>query len=152
MPSFETKNFGTISFEDSSAIQFPWGLPGFEERRRFLALNFEDTKPLVFLQSLEDAGLCFITMPVLAVDPQYRLGMSEEDLVRLELPRRYQPQIGRDVVCLTILALQENGPTANLLAPIVMNIGNFKAIQAILPDSDYSHEHRLSPQETAVCS
>jgi flagellar assembly factor FliW len=152
MPSFDTKNFGTISYDESSAIRFPWGLPGFEERRLFLALNFEDNKPLVFLQSLEDPGLCFITMPVLAVDPQYRLRVSEEDLARLGLPCPGQPQIGRDVVCLTILALQESGPTANLLAPVVMNIANFKAIQAIVPDSDYSHEHRLLPKETAVCS
>lgn len=152
MPSFDTKNFGTIAYDESSSIRFPWGLPGFEERRIFLALNFEDTKPLVFLQSLEDPGLCFITMPVLAVDPRYQLRVSDEDLARLELPRQLRPEIGRDVVCLTILALQENGPTANLLAPVVVNIRNFKAIQAIVPDSDYSYEHKLLPQETAVCS
>src|SRR5919109_5150329 len=105
MPSFDTKNFGSVTYDESSTICFPCGLPGFEDRKRFLALNFEDTKPLVYLQSLEDGGLCFIAMPILAVDPQYRLRISNEDLARLELPCERQPQIGREVMCLAILAL-----------------------------------------------
>jgi flagellar assembly factor FliW len=152
MQSFETANFGKLSYERDSALVFPCGLPGFEDRRLFLILNFEDSKPLVFLQSLEDPGLCFITLPILAVDPQYRLRVSSEDLARLDLPPERQPQLGRDVLCLAILSLQESGPTANLLAPVVVNVLNLKAMQIIVPESDYSHQHELSPQETAVCS
>jgi flagellar assembly factor FliW len=96
--------------------------------------------------------LCFITLPILAVDPQYRLRVSSEDLARLDLPPERQPQLGRDVLCLAILSLQESGPTANLLAPVVVNVLNLKAMQIIVPESDYSHQHELSPQETAVCS
>ena len=113
MPSFETTSFGKLSYERDSALDFPCGLPGFEDRRLFLILNFEDSKPLLFLQSLEDPRLCFITLPILAVDPQYHLRVSSEDLARLDLPRERQPLIGRDVLCLTILSLQESGPTAN---------------------------------------
>jgi flagellar assembly factor FliW len=152
MPSFETTSFGKLSYERDSALDFPCGLPGFEDRRLFLILNFEDSKPLLFLQSLEDPRLCFITLPILAVDPQYHLRVSGEDLARLDLPRERQPLIGRDVLCLTILSLQESGPTANLLAPVVVNIANLKAMQIIVPESDYSHQHALVPQETAVCS
>jgi flagellar assembly factor FliW len=151
MPSFDTQNFGTVDYERHSTLEFPDGLPGFDERRRFIALTFPHAQPLVLLQSLEDRNLCFITLPVLTIDPQYRLDVCEEDLIRLELPPERQPRIGEEVACLSVLTLQEGGPTANLLAPIVINIGNLKAVQAIAPDSGYSHQHVLSPVEALSC-
>ena len=75
----ETKNFGKISFEPESELEFPAGLPGFDGRRRFVAVGFVESDPLVYLQSLEDPELCFITMPILAVDPGYKLKVSSED-------------------------------------------------------------------------
>lgn len=150
MPDFETKNFGVVSYQPESVMEFPNGLPGFEAQRQFLALNYDNTKPLVFLQSLADAGLCFITLPVGCVDPEYRLRVSEEDLGQLGFAPERQPAIGPDVVCLTVISVHENGPTANLLAPIVVNVDTLKAVQAIGPESGYSHQHPLVRPETAV--
>ncbi len=151
MPTFETKNFGTVSYQPDSVVEFPCGLPGFEGQRQFLALNYDDTKPLVFLQSLSDAGLCFITLPAKCVDPEYCLQVSEEDLTQLGFATEHQPAIGPDVACLIVISLQETGPTANLLAPIVVNVGTLRAVQAIAPESGYSHHHPLLPQETVAC-
>ena len=152
MPSLETKNFGTISYELESAVEFPAGLPGFEERRLFLALRYPDTEPLVFLQSLEDPGLCFLTLPVLAVDPHYQLRVRAEDRERVGLPTGRPLRFGEDVLCLVVLSLRESGPTANLLGPVVINLGNRKAVQAVAPESGYSHQYALVPEEAPVCS
>jgi len=114
--------------------------------------SFRTPPPWSFLQSLEIPGLCFITMPVLAVDPQYRLEMSGEDLGQLELPSNPQPIIGKQILCLTVLSIGEGGPTANLLAPVVVNLVNLKAVQAVAPDSGYSHQHVMVPEEALVCS
>jgi flagellar assembly factor FliW len=152
MPTFETKNFGTVSYQPDSVVEFANGLPGFEEQRQFLALNYDDTRPLVFLQSLNDAGLCFITLPVKCVDSQYRLQVSEEDLSRLGFAPEHQPALGADVACLIVISLQETGPTANLLAPILVNVSTLKAVQAIAPESGYSHQHPLLSQESVACS
>ena len=152
MPTIETKNFGQVSYQTESVLEFPQGLPGFEEQRRFLALQYENTKPLVFLQSLADSGLCFITLPVCSIDPDYRLHINDEDLAKLGFGPGYQPEIGREVVCLIVVSLQESGPTANLLAPVVIHAKTLKGVQAIAPESGYSHQHSLVPIETAVCS
>ncbi|HEV3199835.1 MAG TPA: flagellar assembly protein FliW [Bryobacteraceae bacterium] len=151
MPVVETSNFGIISYGPEASIEFPRGLPGFDDRRRFVALQFEDTAPLVFLQSLEVPDLCFITMPVLAVDPQYRLAVTGEDLGQLELSPKRQPRIGEEVLCLAVLSLGEGGPTANLLAPVVVNLRNLKAVQAVAAESGYSHQHVLVAEEALVC-
>ena len=152
MPVTETKNFGKISFEPESELEFPSGLPGFEDRKRFVAVAIAESEPLVYLQSLDDPDLCFITMPILAVDPVYQLQVGGEDLDQLGLTRACQPRIGKDVLCLTVVSVQETGPTANLLAPIVVNLVNRRAVQVIAAESGYSHRHELMPQETAVCS
>lgn len=152
MPVIETKNFGKISFEPESELEFPGGLPGFDSRTRFVAVAFTESEPLVYLQSLEDPGLCFITMPILAVDPDYKLKVSGADLDQLGLIQARQPRIGEDVLCLTVLSVCETGPTANLLAPIVVNLHNCKAVQAVAPESDYSHQFALMPEEASVCS
>jgi flagellar assembly factor FliW len=152
MASFDSTNFGKLTYEPDSIVEFPNGLPGFEKRQSFLALTFPHTQPLVFLQSLEDAGLCFITLPVLSIDRQYRLEVSEDDLRSVGLVPRRQPRIGEDVACLAILTLQPGGTTANLLAPVVINVRNLKAVQAIAPGCGYSHQHILRAEEAMSCS
>ncbi len=152
MPLLETNNLGRVAYEPESTILFPEGLPGFEQSRKFVAVTLEDSAPLVFLQSLEDPGLCFITLPVLAVDPHYRLEVEGDDLHRLGFPGERQPRLGEDVLCLAILSIREGGPTANLLAPVVLNLRNRRAVQAVMAGSGYSHQHILICEEAPVCS
>ncbi|MGB7760924.1 MAG: flagellar assembly protein FliW [Bryobacteraceae bacterium] len=152
MPSVDTKSFGRIAFEPQDIIEFPRGLPGFEDRRRFLAIHQERTAPLVFLQSLEDPGLCFITAPVLTVDPRFRLRMSEEDRDAAGLSSVRRPRIGKDVWALGVIAVRETGPTVNLLAPLVINLRSLRAVQAVMRESAYSHRHALPDPAEAVCS
>jgi flagellar assembly factor FliW len=144
MPELITRNFGTIRYEEEAALEFPCGLPAFEDYRRFLAMALPQSEPLIFLQSLEDSGLCFITVPVQVVDRDYRLRISSEDLELLGLPSGAAPRLGEDVLGLAVLSVREEGPTANLLAPIVVNLRDRRAIQAVAPESSYSHQHPLT--------
>lgn len=152
MPVLDTKNFGQIPFREESVLHFPAGLPGFEERRGFLPIQMPESEPLIFLQSIEDAGLCFVTLPVPAIDSGYRLEVGDEDLERLGFPASHRPRPGVDVLCLAVIAIRPDGPTANLLAPIVVNLANQRGVQAIAQGSDYSVEHALLPVEAPACS
>jgi flagellar assembly factor FliW len=150
MPQADTRHFGTIQYQEADVIHFPRGLPGFDQQRRFLPLAFPHTHPLIFLQSIEDPGLCFITLPVLAADPSYRLELAGEDLALIGLPRRPQPRIGEDVLCVVVLSIREDGPTANLLAPLVVNLRNRLGVQAVSQNSRYSHRHPLGATRPAA--
>jgi flagellar assembly factor FliW len=152
MPVLPSHYFGSISFEAGSVIEFPRGLPGFEQQRRFLLVQIPPSAPVVFLQSTEDPSLCFPALPVQSVDPRYRLRMADEDLELVGLPTHCQPRLGDDVLCLAVLAFRETGPTANLLAPVVVNLSNQRAVQALDLESGYSHQHALFPPEAASCS
>jgi flagellar assembly factor FliW len=147
MPILQTKYFGDIPYQTAALLEFPAGLPGFEGHRRFLPVHMPENEPLVFLQSAEEPGLCFVTLPVLAAMPGYRLSISAEDLTLLGFPSGNVPRIGGEVLCLAIVTVKEGGPTANLLAPIVINLANQRAVQAIGPESGYSWEQPLLPPQ-----
>jgi flagellar assembly factor FliW len=151
MPVCATKYFGSTEYESSSVIRFPAGLPGFEAECDFLPLNIPGQEPLVFLQSITARGLCFVALPVLAVDAGYRLEIAEPDLLSIGLDPSRQPAIGGDVLCLAILTITETAVTANLLAPIVVNLRNRQAVQAVTPSLQYSHQHPVE-SEAALCS
>jgi flagellar assembly factor FliW len=143
MPSFDTVRFGSISYEEEAVIEFPAGLPAFEEERRFVLIEPPATAPVVFLQSLSRPDLSFITLPAQTIDSDYALCGATEDLKLIGL------EAGADAVCLAIVTVPEDGAaTANLLAPVVINPRTRRAVQVIQIDSGYSHQHVL---EAACC-
>lgn len=152
MPLCPTKYFGPAEYDEQDVVCFPVGLPGFEEERRFLPLNLPGHEPLIFLQSLATADLCFVTLPVLAAQPDYRLDVAEQDLETIGLDPKRQPKIGTEALCLTVLTIAENETTANLLAPLLINLKNRDAVQAVAAGLQYSHRHPIRQTEEALCS
>ncbi len=147
----ESRQFGTVQYRETEIVEFPLGLPAFENERRFLLLEPSASKPIVFLQSLNAPELCFVTLPVLVVEPGYQLVATAEDLETIGLAGlREQPVIGRHVQAYSIMAMTESGPTANLLAPLVVNISPWRqgqaalGIQAVRSDNRYAHDHLLA--------
>jgi flagellar assembly factor FliW len=145
MPEVITRHFGEVSWEEDAVVRFPNGLPAFEQAQRFILIERPATAPVVFLQSLDEPLLCFIALPVLALDPDYSLDITLEDLRLLGLDEDRQPRVGDEVACLSIVSVTENRPpSANLLAPIIINLKTRSATQAIRLDSRYSHQHLLT--------
>ena len=56
----------------NSELLFPAGLPGFEAERGMLPVEIPAQKPLVYLQSLTNPEVCFVSLPVFIVDPGFR--------------------------------------------------------------------------------
>jgi flagellar assembly factor FliW len=150
MPSVETKYFGSLSCREEAVFKFPSGLPGFEQETRFVLIELPEHAPLVFLQSLAQPALCFLAFPILVAHPDYRLAVSAENLAALQLDDGRQPELGSEVLVLALISLHEGfSATANLMAPIVLNLKTHGGLQAIRQDALYSHQHpiqSLSPE------
>ena len=150
---FDSTYFGTIDVDENCTLIFPAGLPGFEDRRRFLPLRSPRQGGLVYLQSLESAGLCFLALPVRGLRPDYEISVSAEDREILGLPPDLRPVIGRDVAVLAILSLAEGEPpTVNLCSPVLINARSRVAVQAIRPDERYKCREPLVSLDESVCS
>lgn len=147
MPSVETKYFGTLPYAEGSVFHFPQGLPAFEQEKSFVLIEQPDRAPLVFLQSLARASLCFVAFPIRVVIDKYELAIAPEDLEALGLDTRRQPALGDEVVVLALVSLHGKfQATANLMAPIVLNLKTRCGLQAIRRDTRYSHAHPLGGQ------
>lgn len=144
MASIQACLAGARLVRDQVILYFPQGLPGFEQERFFTVSERADLAPLVRLQSTDSPELNLWVAPVGAIDPAYELEMTREDLRTLGLDEQRQPQSGQEVLCLALLCAPENGQlTANLLAPVVVNLRTRVAVQAVRADNRYSHRYPI---------
>lgn len=133
-----TKYFGHLDCADDSLIDFPEGIPGFEHLRQFVCLEQAMARPIVYLQSVTDPGLCFLTIPARAVDAAYELKLTTDEAECLHL-KPAETEIGVDIACMAILTTEPgNDPTANLFAPVVINIRDRIGLQVIQSQSNYN--------------
>lgn len=147
MPRVMSKYFGELEYGPESVFRFPCGIPAFEDHKAFVFVEQPQNQPLVFMQSLSDANLCFIGVPVFVAAPEYDLHLTPEDLASINLPLDQSPRIGEDVLCLALVTISEGcDPTVNLASPIVLNLQTRQGIQAVQPASDYSYRHPLLPR------
>jgi flagellar assembly factor FliW len=146
-----TKFFGELDYDPNAVFLFPAGVPGFEDHHEYLFLNIADCEPLMFLQSLTCRTLCFVLLPIFVVDPGYRLHLSPEELIELDLPLDREPSIGTDILCAALIcASPAEPPTANLMAPLVVNLRTKTGKQVVCEESGYSHRHPLRIMEHTV--
>jgi flagellar assembly factor FliW len=139
----ETEFFGSIEFDRQSIIHFPLGLPGFEQARRFVCVEQPALRPLVYLQSLEDPWLCLPTLPARIIEPSYSIEVAPDEALTLDWANEEDvPET--DILCLAILNTGDpTGPTANLLSPVVVNVGKRIGLQVIQRHSQYDLRHPL---------
>lgn len=142
MPRVHTGQFGELDYEEESTLLFPRGLPGFEHCRRFVLLNQPSLEPLIHMQSLEIPDLCFLALPVQTIDSTYETELAPED----------QETLGDSAMTLDLALLSvasEGNVSANLLAPVVINLTDRIAVQAVRSDLKYSHQHPVVLEEAA---
>jgi flagellar assembly factor FliW len=147
MQSIETKYFGTLPYGDTSVFDFPQGLPAYEDEKSFVLIEVPGHSPLLFLQSMARASLCFVAFPILAVDQGYELAIAPEDLEQLGFDVRRQPVLSDEVMVLALISSHGKFlATANLMAPVVLNVKTRRGLQAIRRDSRYSHAQPIGEQ------
>lgn len=146
MPTISTRQFGSMDFGDEDIFEFPNGLPGFEQERRFLCVERPALRPVVFLQSVDQPDLCFITVPAQSIEPDYQPAIALEELTLLGAAGADTGYREQNLACLAIVCLPAEGaPTANLLGPVVLSRETRKGVQAVRDDSRYSAVTPLQP-------
>ena len=150
MPTCDTRYFGATVYSDDSLILMPRGPIGFEDETTFVLIQIPEQFPLVYLQSTRLADLCFIALPVLTIARDYELVLHSEDAEAIDVP--VEPKIGQDVLCLVLIATGENGPTANLLAPVLVNLRTGRAMQCINAVGSCSVQQPICAEEEGVAA
>ncbi|MDQ1911280.1 flagellar assembly protein FliW [Paenibacillus sp. GD4] len=142
-----TLHFGEIEISKEQLLDFPQGLPGFEEYNQFALLQFEEEQPFAYLQSVDNSNISFVVAPPFFFFVDYEFDLTES--IKDELHIRSES----DVMVLGIITVHHESfeATMNLLAPIIVNPNAKRAKQIILHNTDYRTKHPLA-QKTEVSS
>jgi flagellar assembly factor FliW len=135
---------GEVESSPEAELFFPAGLPGFETHRNMLAIEIPSQRPVVYLQSLASDEVCFAALPVYVIDPSFRLSLNDDDRDALQLPAKYEPAIGQEVLCLVLLRKSGRTVEANTGSAIVINLQNRRGVQCV-PRDGTTAPFRLCP-------
>lgn len=127
-------------------IHFERGIPGFPNEKEFILLMQNEDSPFGYLQSVKDEHIAFVVTSPFLFFSDYEFELHPELVARLAIEAR------DDVVVLAIVTIGEemSKATANLVAPVVINLKNFTGEQYILEGNHYTPRHLLfsQPSET----
>lgn len=137
---------GPVEWLSSAEIFFPAGVPGFENHRRLIPVEIASQRPIVYLQSAHDAGVCFVLLPVLVIDPAFKIRLNDEDLelLGLDLQDPERLVIGEDILCLALLTNANGRVETDLASPFVVGLRTLRGIQAVSAEGPGNFV--LSPQ------
>lgn len=145
-----TRHFGEIEFKDEAIITFKEGVPGFKELTKYIIIE-DPEETFVYLQSVEDENLSFVTMSPYILKKDYSINIKQS----------YIDSLGggnpEDLLVTVVANIQDKfeDSTVNLVAPIIIQSQTKLGMQVILEETEYTTKHKikelLSQKEANVC-
>jgi flagellar assembly factor FliW len=128
--TIKTLQFGEITIEPKHVFYFDNGLLGFEELRRFVLIHEEETAPFKWLISLEEPEIGFPLLSPWHLDIEYDPG-NNYNLEKL--------------VFFNVITLEDElgRMTANMKAPIILDVFEQTGLQVILPKDKYLPDYEI---------
>ena len=111
-------------------LRFGGGIAGFPDSERYALVEVADAAPLCLLTSLDEEAVQFVVAPPAVFFPDYAPDLDDDSAARLGLVD------AADALLLVVLTVGEDlaTTTANLLAPVVVNLRTLCGAQVVLAD------------------
>ena len=118
--------------ELSDPLEFPAGLPGFEEHKQFICESRAEMRPFLWLRSVDDPEVALPVISCLLLNKKVQLHISKNDLSLIGSPAE------GDIAPYYILRVdsKEGTITANTKAPVIINTRSMQGRQIILERDD----------------
>jgi len=142
-----SKVHGKIKYSETEVITFSKGLPGFEGLSNFIIKEIQGNPLFKIIHSLDKTDVAFVIVSPFECVNQYEIKLSEETLSGLQIS---EPT---DVVLYSIVTLHSEmkNITANLKAPLVVNLKKNLGEQIIINKEGYLVQHPIF-KEVMECS
>ena len=140
MMTLQGTRFGKIEYAKSDLIHIPEGMIGFEKFSKFVVVHLNEGSPYRWLQSIQEPKLAFLVSVPESFIADYAPEITNEQAESLGLTPETPHLI---LVTTTIPAGKPELATANLAAPVVINLETRKAKQVILEDEAYTIRYSI---------
>ncbi len=127
----KTSRFGLVEFKIDDVITFPEGILGFRDLREFVLLDDPNDDIFAWMQSCELPTVAFPVLEPEIFSHKYNISLNRTDLEALKLTAAESPSF------FNIITIPDDPTqmTANIKAPIVINLKAKLARQCVLQDN-----------------
>jgi flagellar assembly factor FliW len=135
----KTGRFGQLTIGNDEIIRIPQGVLGFPECTEFCLVDPGDETLILWLQSLQNPEVAFPLLEPKIFRPEYSARLSAAELRELKLENINQSAV------FSILTIPGDVTqmTANLKAPLVINLKEQIARQVVLQENEYTIKHLM---------
>lgn len=125
----QTTRFGALDLDESTFIHFPWGIPGFEELKRYVLMDHREG-PLQWLQAVDEPSVAFVVCPPEVVGVRYTVPEERITPIQVETPE--------DLVLLVMVSFDptDKNLRLHLRSPLLFNASNRQAYQWTIDSSE----------------
>lgn len=135
----KTGRFGQLTVSEDEIIEIPTGILGFPEYKKFCLVDPADDVLILWLQSLDNPEIAFPVLEPKIFRTDYAVRLSAAELRELKLDHVN----GAAVLSILTLPIDITQMTANLKAPLVINLDGKIAKQVVLQENEYSIKHLM---------
>lgn len=129
----ETTRFGAIDVDENDIITFPEGMLGFSKIHQYVIVERTDESIFVWLQALKKASVAFPLLEPQLFEMNFRVELEDPDRKLLKLDDLKKAK----VFSIVTIPSDPAKMTANLKAPIIINLKKRLAKQVILHQAEY---------------
>jgi flagellar assembly factor FliW len=131
--------FSNLVYTEKDIISFPSGIPGFEERKKFVLAEIPEYAPFEWLVCVDGTKLRFAVINPLLFRGDYDPNMSKDHLADLQVAK---PE---DLLLYVIVTIRDNPleSTANLVGPVLINRLKRLGKQVIIDDDRYTTQETI---------
>ena len=143
--TIKTVKFGELTVDKNNIFEFVSPIIGFNKLKKYTIVDYKPDSPFKWLQSMEDMELAFPVTLCSFFGIDYKFDIPDEEADKLEIEN------ADDVFVCNIANIPSENPqgaTINMLAPVVINLQNKKAMQIILKNTDFQVRYKLFDTES----
>ena len=138
-----TSRFGEVIYTSEDVLFFPRGIPAFETKQKWILAGNEQSA-IKWLQSLDDGNLALPVTSPDAIQSDYNARIPDDELKLLGSADISELAL---LIVVSIPELEPWNMTANLRAPILINLKTHKAVQVIALNEEYPVRHIVFSDE-----
>lgn len=132
-----TTRFGIVQIAEDKVIEFPKGLLGFSQYKRYCLLEPGEDSCFFWLQSTDEPSLAFVVTDPSFFVPDYSVPIRPEQMEELDMSRLEDAQV------FVIVNKVDQHLTGNLQGPLVINTMTRRGEQMVLAEKRWTTRHTL---------
>jgi len=137
----QSTRFGELEVAEEQIMDFPEGLLGFPDEKKFALMEYKPESPFYILQSMADPDLTFLMINPFAFFNDYDFHMDDALMAEIGLTADNPPTVFNIA---TVRDKIEN-MTVNLAGPVLVNIRDRKAAQWVIEKTQFPTRYPLFP-------